>query len=194
MNIAEFAAQVLGKPLYPYQLEAAEAILESIEGGHGRIISVMMARQSGKNQLSAVIEAYLLATHADGTIVKAAPTFNPQIRNSHERLSRLLRASSLHDRFWSTTEMIGLAPKGGTEREKKQQSGPRVLFYSASPGSNVVGATAELLLEIDEAQDVDWDKFTRDFRPMAATHNATVSMFHLLSYQYVNPLSGHTLA
>ena len=50
MNIADFASQVLGQPLYPYQLEVAEAILESVHGGHGRIISVMMARQSGKNR------------------------------------------------------------------------------------------------------------------------------------------------
>ncbi|HEX7733819.1 MAG TPA: hypothetical protein VF458_03125 [Ktedonobacteraceae bacterium] len=177
MNIADFAAQVLGKPLYPYQLEVAEAILQSMQGGYGRIISVMMARQSGKNQLSAVLEAYVLATHEAGAIVKAAPTFRPQIRNSHERLARLLRESSLGERVWSNAAMIGLAPGGGTEREKQQQGGPRVLFYSASPGSNVVGATADLLLEIDEAQDVDWEKFNRDFRPMAATGNTTTVLY-----------------
>ena len=177
MNIADFAAQVLGKPLYPYQLEVAEAILESLRGGHGRIVSVMMARQSGKNQLSAVLEAYLLATYTEGTIIKAAPTFRPQIRNSHERLTRLLRESTLSERVWSNAAMIGLAPSGGTEREKQRQGGPRVLFYSASPESNVVGATAELLLEIDEAQDVEWEKFNRDFRPMAATKNATTVLY-----------------
>ena len=177
MNIADFASQVLGKPLYPYQLEAAEAILASVRGGHGRIISVMMARQSGKNQLSAVLEAYLLATHDAGAIIKAAPTFNPQIRNSHERLARLLRESSLSERVWSNAAMIGLAPEDRTEREKKKQGGPRVLFYSASPESNVVGATAELLLEIDEAQDVAWEKFNRDFRPMAATKNTTTVLY-----------------
>jgi hypothetical protein len=173
MDIATFAAQVLGKPLYPYQLEVAEAILASLQGGHGRIFTVMMARQAGKNQLSAVLEAYLLATSAGGTIVKAAPTFHPQIRNSHERLTRLLHESELHERVWSNASLVGLAPEGG----KKAQGGPRVLFYSASPESNVVGATAELLLEIDEAQDVAWEKFNRDFRPMAATKNATTVLY-----------------
>jgi len=177
MNIADFAAQTLGKPLYPYQLEVIEAILESVNGGHGRIISVMMARQSGKNQISAVLEAYLLATHDVGTIIKAAPTFRPQIRNSHDRLTRLLRESSLGERVWSNAAMIGLAPADASERERKQQSGPRVHFYSASPESNVMGATAELLLEIDEAQDVEWEKFNRDFRPMAATKNATTILY-----------------
>lgn len=176
-DIATFAAKVLGKPLYPYQLEVAEAILDSVRGGHGRIFTVMMARQAGKNQLSAVLEAYLLATHEAGTIVKAAPTFSLQIRNSHERLARLLRDCELSERVWSNASMIGLAPTGGTERERQQQGGPRVLFYSASPESNVVGATAELLLEIDEAQDVEWEKFNRDFRPMAAVRNATTVLY-----------------
>lgn len=177
MDIATFAANILKQPLYPYQLEVAEAILDSIRGGHGRILTVMMARQAGKNQLSATLEAYLLATSNSGTIVKAAPTFNPQIRNSHERLTRLLHASELQPRMWSNTTTIGLAENTGNEREKQQQGGPRVVFYSASPESNVVGATAELLLEIDEAQDVEWEKFNRDFRPMAAVKNATTVLY-----------------
>ena len=176
MDIATFAGRVLGKPLYPYQLEIVETILESIEGGHGRIFTVMMARQAGKNQLSAVLEAYLLATREEGTIVKAAPTFSPQIRTSYERLHRLLHSSELQPRLWSATSMIGLAPTDGPEREKKQ-AGPRVLFFSASPESNVVGSTAELLLEIDEAQDVEFEKFNRDFRPMAAVRNATTVLY-----------------
>ena len=176
MDIATFARRVLGKPLYPYQLEVAEAIVDSIENGYGHIITVMMARQAGKNQLSATVEAYLLYRFSEGTIVKAAPTFHPQIRHSYERLKRLLAGSELSERLWSDTSTIGLAPTAGTEREKKQ-AGPRVVFYSASPESNVVGATAELLLEIDEAQDVEFEKFNRDFRPMAAVKNATTVLY-----------------
>ncbi len=44
---------------------------------------------------------------------------------------------------------------------------------SAEPEANVVGHTAQLLLEVDEAQDVSEEKLDRDFRPMAATTNAT---------------------
>src|SRR5258708_7988266 len=72
--------------------------------------------------------------------------------------------------------MIGLAPTAEAER-KKRQEGPRVHFFSASPESNVVGSTAELLLEIDEAQDAEFEKFNRDFRPMAATRNATTVLY-----------------
>jgi hypothetical protein len=37
----------------------------------------------------------------------------------------------------------------------------------------VVGNTAHLLLEIDESQDVNKEKYTRDFKPMGATTNVT---------------------
>lgn len=176
LTIAEFARDILGKPLYPYQLEVAEAILASVQGGLGQIITVMMARQAGKNQLSATLEAYLLYTRSVGTIVKAAPTFSPQIAISHERLLRLLNGSLLRERVWSNASSVGLASEAAPAREKKQV-GPRVLFYSASLESNVVGATAELLLELDEAQDIDCEKFNRDFRPMAAVCNATTVLY-----------------
>src|SRR5579884_3027354 len=50
-------------------------------------------------------------------------------------------------------------------------------FLSAEESSNVVGATADLLLEIDEAQDVSEEKFAKDFRPMASTANTTTVMY-----------------
>jgi hypothetical protein len=47
------------------------------------------------------------------------------------------------------------------------------VFLSAEKSSSVVGHTADILLEIDESQDVEKDKYTRDFRPMASSTNAT---------------------
>jgi hypothetical protein len=176
-DIGPFARNVLGKPLYPYQREAAEAILESVLGGHGNIFTVMMARQSGKNQLSAVLEAFLLMCMPEGTIVKAAPTFTPQILNSRLRLLTLLDNRYTRQRIWTNSGyIIGLAP-GADPALLHAQAGPRVMFYSAGMESNVVGATADLLLEIDEAQDVAPEKFDRDFRPMAAVQNATTVLY-----------------
>ena len=175
--ITLFARHILGHPLYPYQQQIAEAILTSICAGHGRIFTVMMARQSGKNQLSAVLEAFLLACMPQGTIVKAAPTFNPQITNSRLRLLSLLDTPATRERLWqSQGHLIGLSPQADPLLVR-QHVGPRVMFFSASPESNVVGATADLLLEIDEAQDVSPEKFDRDFRPMAATCNATTILY-----------------
>lgn len=74
MNIGFFSREILRKPLYSYQEEIGEAILDSVFGNKGHTISVMLSRQMGKNQLSATIEAYLLSCMESGTIIKSAPT------------------------------------------------------------------------------------------------------------------------
>ena len=44
-----------------------------------------------------------------------------------------------------------------------------ISFLSAQPDSNIVGATASLLLEADEAQDIDPRKWDRDLVPMGSS-------------------------
>lgn len=149
--------------LRPYQAEAGRAILDSVMHRRGLSFSVVIARQGGKNELSAQLEALLLALHmrrdVDG--VKCAPTFEPQGRISFRRL-------------WSRLWEAGLAPLAAREAGRAVRLGrARMVFLSAEPEANVVGHTAQLLLEVDEAQDVDEEKFDREFRPMAATANAT---------------------
>ena len=174
-GIGWFAREILGKPLYWYQELIGDAILNSIRGGHGCTFTIMLARQMGKNQLSAVLEAYLLCMWEQGTIVKAAPTYKPQVINSKQRLLHMLDVPGLSSRLWkSYGYMIGMAPDGTSPDE---QSGPRALFFSAGPESHIVGATASLLLEIDEAQDVLPEKFDTDLKPMASTTNATTVLY-----------------
>ena len=52
-----------------------------------------------------------------------------------------------------------------------------IIFLSGQPSANVMGATASILLEIDEAQDFKEDKFLREFLPMVAATNATIALF-----------------
>lgn len=147
-------------PLRPYQLEPVRAIIDSVRTHAGRSFVVEMARQSGKNETSARLEALLLAAHAGrgGTIVKTAPTLEPQLRTSFDRLDAYLNADNIpHRRAWPQIH-VGRAS---------------IDFRSSEPSANVVGATASLLLEVDEAQDVRADIFDKRFRPMASTTNAT---------------------
>jgi hypothetical protein len=51
-DVETFGAAVLGMPLRPYQAEVARAVLASIAEGRGHALTVLMPRQSGKNQLS----------------------------------------------------------------------------------------------------------------------------------------------
>ncbi len=153
--------------LRSYQVEAGRAILDSVLRGRGLSFSVEVARQGGKNELSAQLEALLLLLNVarDVDAVKCAPTFEPQGRISMRRLwSRLLEA--------------GLAPLAAREAGRCVRLGrARVVFLSAEAGANVVGHSAQLLLEVDEAQDVDEEAFDREFRPMAATANATTVFY-----------------
>ena len=158
-TLQEFAAAT-GGALRPYQLDVACAVAASVVGRRGLTFCVLMARQAGKNKISAVLEAFLLERYAaeGGQIVKASPTYVPQSVTSRLRLKgRLLGRDDVHSRAGYIVE-VGQA---------------RCLFLSASHAANVVGATASLLLECDEAQSVDTDKWLRDFAPMAASTGAT---------------------
>lgn len=150
-------------PLRPYQAEAARAIVASVLERRGLTITVVMARQAGKNELSAQLELFLLLKHARRAVdgIKCAPTFRPQSRISLTRL-------------WDRITQAGLEPFARCEDGRAVRFGrARQLFLSAEPSANVVGHTASLLLEVDEAQDVEVEKFDREFRPMAAPASAT---------------------
>ena len=137
--------------LRPYQVEIGRAVMDSVLNERGLTFSVEIARQGGKNELSAQMEVLLLAMFAakGGNLVKGAPTFDPQVRISMTRLKERLGQAGLGG-LWS-------AEAGGAVRLGRV----RQLFLSAEPSSNVVGATAHVLIEMDEAQDVDRDKFSQ---------------------------------
>lgn len=153
-------------PLRPYQREAAAAILRSVQERAGDTITVEVARQGGKNELSAQLELFLLlrAASRGGEAVKCAPTFRPQLQVSMRRL-------------WQRIIGAGLGAAATRDASSVTFGRATLRFLSASPAANVVGHTATLLLEADEAQDIDPEKFDREFRPMAATANTTTVLY-----------------
>ncbi|MGD8245647.1 MAG: hypothetical protein PVI63_10690, partial [Anaerolineae bacterium] len=166
-DVSTFSRVMLERPLRSYQLEPARAILDSVRHGRGLTFAVMMARQSGKNEMAAQLEAYLLNLYRNegGQIVKASPTFKPQTVNSMLRLEEHL------ERDWS---------RGQWRRRQGyiyELGRARCLFFSADPSANVVGGSASLLLECDEAQDVSPEKWRKDFDPMGAATNVTTVFF-----------------
>ena len=147
--------------LRPYQRKIGTAILDSVQNGKGLTLSVMIARQGGKNEISAWVEAAILSAsaHDGGSAIKATPTFHPQALISISRLKQVLQRSHIEYAFQHGNAFaVGRASQ---------------LFLSAHPTSNVLGNTASLILEIDESQDIAPDKFNRDFSPMAAHANVT---------------------
>jgi hypothetical protein len=148
--------------LRPYQQEIWLPVMRSITEKKGLTFTVEIARQGGKNELSAYIEAFLLLkfAHESKNVIKCSPTFKPQTVVSMLRLKETL----------SNTGINGWVPEMGYIIRLAKC---RVIFLSAEETSNVVGNTAHLLLEVDEAQDVNEEKYTKEFKPMGSTTNVT---------------------
>jgi len=149
--------------LRPYQREVAMAVLDSVFHRQGLTFSVEIARQGGKNELSAQLELLLLTLYITEpqNMIKCSPTFKPQAVISMMRLKDRLNDVGFSG-IWASE--LGYILRLGSAR---------AIFLSADESANVVGNTAHLLLEIDEAQDVSKEKYTKEFKPMGATTNVT---------------------
>jgi hypothetical protein len=164
LDVTMFIQEASGLTLRLYQQGVAEAILQSIQQDAGRSFVVIFPRQSGKNELQAQLETYLLALYSktNAEIVKISPTWKPQSYNAMRRLERVLSANTITRDVWLKEQ--GYIFRVGSAR---------LYFFSGQPRSNIVGATASLLMEVDEAQDVLISKFDKEIAPMAASTNAT---------------------
>ena len=151
-----------------YQAEALRGIFDAAVSGRGGRFTVTFPRQSGKNETQAQLEAALMAAsqHMGGDIIKIIPTEKNQGKISSERLQSVLRKRTVSE---------GSGKRNRYLRTKKDEicyGSTRLRCLSASPNSAIVGATASLLLEVDEAQMVPSDKYDREAAPMAASTNA----------------------
>jgi len=163
-DVCLFVEHASGLKLRNYQILVARSVAESVIFRQGKSFVVMFPRQSGKNELQAQIETYLLTllSQIECEIVKVSPTWKPQSLNAMRRLQRVLENNILVQSMWKKES--GYIYKIGKAR---------IFFFSGSPEANIVGATAGHLLEVDEAQDVLVSKFDKDIAPMAASTNAT---------------------
>jgi hypothetical protein len=160
----EFAKYLSGLRLRSYQQGVFESVLDSIMHKKGYSLVVMFPRQSGKNELQAHLEVYLLTILARYTvdIIKISPTLKPQAQTCMRRFEQVARRNLLVSSIWKK--------EGGNSYKVE---GARITFLSAATGSNIVGATASGLLEVDEAQQVNIEKYDRDIAPMSASTCAT---------------------
>ncbi|MFZ6029866.1 MAG: hypothetical protein ACOYYS_19300 [Chloroflexota bacterium] len=163
-DIVLFCQYASGITLREYQKAPLRRILDSIINRYGDTIVVIFPRQSGKNEIQGQLETYLLMLLSQTTaeIVKVSPTWKPQTLNAMRRLERILAKNLLTATLWRKVQgyiyRIGMA---------------MIYFFSGHPESNIVGATASTLLEVDEAQDVSPEKYDKEIEPMAASTNAT---------------------
>ncbi|MDE2670734.1 MAG: hypothetical protein OXI51_13905 [Chloroflexota bacterium] len=156
--------------LRAYQARVLRGLLRAIAARPSAPLTVLMPRQSGKNEIAAALVACLLRTnaHEGGTVVVCAPTLDPQARISADRIRAALAATD------------PLVPAAGHSRSRGDSVAvgrARAVLLSANPQASVAGHTASIALIADEAQDIDEAWFNRQFRPMAASTGAPTVLF-----------------
>ena len=160
----------LAPALRGYQAGVVRALLRAITRDRGATLTVMLPRQAGKNEIAAVLVAFLLRVHArtGGTVVVCAPTSEPQARISLEPIRSALAL---------TDPLVPVAGRSQVRGDTITVGRARAVLLSANPAANVAGHTASIAIVADEAQDVDEDWFNRQFRPMAASTGAPTVLF-----------------
>ncbi len=175
-------------PLFPPQAEAISLIEEHITNKTGKVITVRSARQTMKNECSAMLCVRALINYREqgGTYIRTAPTWKPQMINSKQRVEKFLKMDPLINNDYKRREGFIL-----------EHGQAQLVFLSTDKGANVVGSTASIALDIDEAHKVDKGKFEEDFGPMAAYHNVPIIMWGVaadkqdLLYEYVQHNQEH---
>lgn len=169
-NLLYFSQAMIGVPLYPYQTKCGQYIMDVLADRRNETIIVEMSRQAGKNQLQSTYQIAALARfcNQDRSVVASAPTAKPQLINSK------MRFASLSERLTTRHPWLKFKPAQGYIFRCRRAS---IHFLSADPSASVVGATASLMLNVDEAQDTPEEVYQKRFSPMRASTNAPVVMF-----------------
>lgn len=157
------------KPMSRLQVALVQAIEQLMEDGTGDTMTIRVARQWGKNECAAQVHVRHLEKRVGrgGCIVRAAPSARPQLVNSKRRIEKIARNDPLFD--WNAfRRREGYIFEYGYDDQVPSE----IYFLSADESANVEGATADRLLDMDEAHKTDRYVFQERFEPMTASTNA----------------------
>jgi hypothetical protein len=170
-------------PLYPPEIEIINLVEKHIALKTGKVIAIRSARQTCKNESSAMIAVRMMGIFKKErdyySYVRTAPTWKPQIVNSKLRVEKFLEIDPIIDYYRPRYDYM------------YESGSANITFLSSDKQASVVGATASICLDIDEAHKVDKGKFEEDFSPMTAYHNVPTVMWGVaadkqdLLYEYV---------
>lgn len=170
------------RPLRLLQAEIISRVEKFISAHDGGVMPILSARQTGKNETSAVLQRRhlwrrQLSPHVSSWI-RTAPTHKPQIVNSKKRLKEILQLDA--------KKRIRHPIFNGEKLQQEEGyiwkvGNATVEFLSSSPTANVVGATASECLDMDEAHKVIKAKFDEDFAPFTANTNAATLLWGVAS-------------
>ena len=163
-SFPRFTSQAGQVNLYRYQQTPAAAILDSVRRNLGLTFVLILPRQSGKDELMCQLKVYLmrLLSNMDRSMVEVNPTYKPQTINAILRLENRLSSNRMTRGQW-----------GKRSDHIRMIGGCRTTFLSGDGSASVVGATADLMLIVNEAQDISPAVYDKNFAPMCASTNAT---------------------
>lgn len=195
LNVSELVtrvvalAQVLAeKKFYPYQVELASRIVESMLEHDGEVITALMSRQAGKSEtLSAITAAIILILPG---LAKRFPQdwrlnitdetgvyrgygygikigmYAPKIDQSEMIFDKVKKCLS-SDTGKRVLKELGIAFEVRNGNKIRLTNGSRILCETASDQSKIEGETHHLLV-CEEAQDISDHKMRRSLHPMTA--------------------------
>lgn len=170
------------RPLRGPQLEILRKIERFVGEHNGGVMTNLIARQAGKNDIAAILQRRHLWRRQYSAFsaiwIRTAPTHRPQIVNSKKRLREMLKLSAKNRIGHPIFENARLIKEEGYIWRLGNAS---VEFISSGPNANVVGATASTCLDMDEAHKVNKSKFDEDFAPFTANTAAATLLWGVAS-------------
>ena len=163
LSVRLFSAVVVQLSLYQYQAVCVDSVLDSCLNNRGLEFLWIFPRQSGKDEAIAQMCAFLLALfhRADAGLVHVYPT-GGQLATGITRLEHRLENAWSGGRWWRKSKP-----------DRRGLGKAQVAFFSGHPLARSEGATANLLLIVNETQDQNEGTIERRFTPMRASSNAT---------------------
>jgi hypothetical protein len=185
-KIVQYCEAQSAKKLYPYQIEFAERIVESIILNDGEELTALFSRQSGKTETIADIMSGLMVILPR---LAQFPKFEPYLGQFKEGLWIGLFAPSAEQAFTTfsrtrdrirskNAQMILNDPEINTKLDKEANpmmlsNGSLMRMHSAAKQSQIESKTYHILI-LEECQDIDKQKTLKSIHPMGASTNATI--------------------
>lgn len=192
-KLLEVTDKLSGHPLYSYQRPFAARMFESLIIDDGAMLTLLMARQSGKSETVANVVATAmiflprlakafpewLGKYAEGVMVGAFAPVDTQADTLFSRIRERLTSEN--------AEAIYADPSINEKwRERRGaihlRCGSLVRKTTAHPRATIEGATYHLIL-LDEAQGVDSGVFDKSIVPMGSSTNATYCLTGTPTYE-----------
>lgn len=162
----EISSAKYGIELRKYQDQILSLYERAMTNGEGGMFCIRSSRQTAKNEIAALghhrfLERYYFSPYLR-TLVRIAPTWKPQITNSKLRLEKFLKRNILPE-------------VKGREGFIVESGNARIYFLSAR--ANMEGATANALLDVDEAHKIDRQTFEEVMVPFTAESNSSTVLW-----------------